>query len=609
MGHGVSVAHAALVDALTRERWEHVNRELIAKLLTELAFEDVIAPVVRELSDGRRACELALGARLVLRYRARRRPLGDWRAEPGTIAATLDGIAVALPDAADIVALGAPAVGADPATAAGLVGEIAMTALGDVLGAARGRPAAELLDLDALELECELRGHPWIVASKGRVGFGAGDLLAYAPEAGRPIRLGWLAADPAIADARSIDGLSHASVVREQVGDDGWALLRERADAVGLDPDGAVYLPVHPWQWEHRVLALYAGAIARGELVALGVPDGRYLPGQSIRTLADVDHPGRRHLKLALSILNTSVYRGLPRERTLAAPALTQWLTGLCAADPFLQESGLVLLGEVASVSVAHSALQSITGVPYQHTELLGAIWREPVAAHLRDGERAITLAALIHCDGAGVSFAELLIARSGLDADGWIRRLHEVTLPPLLHVLYRFGATFSPHAQNCLIVLRDDIPVRLVVKDFVDDATISAELLPELATMPPDVRAALGQGVDPMLIAQWIQCGLLVCVHRYLAEILEQRIGYEEAAFWRAAERAVAAYHERFEDELGLRFALFDVEAPAFVKLCLNRVRILGRGYADDAQRPVASASGAIVNPLAPPAREEAAR
>ncbi|MDP2711677.1 MAG: IucA/IucC family C-terminal-domain containing protein [Solirubrobacteraceae bacterium] len=215
-------------------------------------------------------------------------------------------------------------------------------------------------------------------------------------------------------------------------------------------------------------------------------------------------------------------------------------------------------------------------------------------------------MAALIHRDADGVSFAELLIARSGLDAGAWVKRLHEVTLPPLLHVLYRFGATFSPHAQNCLVVLRDDVPARLVVKDFVDDAMISSEALPELADMPADVRAALGEGLEATLLAQWIQSGLLVCVHRYLAEILDERTGYPERAFWGAAERAVAVYQERFEDELGPRFGLFDFEAPAFVKLCLNRVRILGRGYADDPERPVASASGWIDNPLAP-AREAA--
>ena len=127
-----------------------------------------------------------------------------------------------------------------------------MTALGDVLGAARGRPAAELLDLDPLALEGEMRGHPWIVASKGRLGFGASDLLAYAPEAAQPLALRWLAAAPAIADRRCVDGLAHATVVREQVGEQDWALLRECAAAAGLDPDAATYLPVHPWQWEHR---------------------------------------------------------------------------------------------------------------------------------------------------------------------------------------------------------------------------------------------------------------------------------------------------------------------------------------------------------------------
>ena len=174
------------------------------------------------------------------------------------------------------------------------------------------------------------------------------------------------------------------------------------------------------------------------------------------------------------------------------------------------------------------------------------------------------------------------------------------MTLPPLLHMLYRYGAAFSPHAQNCMLVLRDDAPARLVVKDFVDDMMVSSDPLPELADMPGDVRAALGDGVEAAILVQWIQGGLLVCVHRYLAEILEDRLGYAEASFWAAGERAVARYQARFP-ELEDRFALFDMEAPAFVKLCLNRVRMLERGYNDAASRPVAAAVGWIENPLAP--------
>jgi siderophore synthetase component len=599
-----------LLSALTPQHWTRANRELAAKLLTELAYEDVLVgipldPAVAADDDPPlgtlRDFRIALGPRLAVAYAARRRSLGVWRVDPDSLRWTLDGEPLDELDAADLVALGAPAVGASPETTAGLVQELSSTVLADAYGLAVGRPAAELVALDADALEGEMRGHPWIVANKGRMGFGAGDLLAYAPEAQPTVDLPWLAVRRDRAEVAAIDGLGQEQVVAEQVGEEGLAVLRERARAGGLDPDEAWFLPVHPWQLDRRIVPLHAAEIARRELVVLGPLDRRYRPQISIRTLTDADDRSRRAVKLPLSILNTSVHRGLPRAATLAAPALSQWFAGMIDGDPFLRERGLVLLREVAAVSVAHRPFERIVGVPYQHTEMLGALWRDPLAPRLEPGERAFTLAALLHRDPAGVSFAEVLIGSSGLDVASWVARFHDVVLPPLLHVLYRFGATFSPHAQNCLLIVRDGVPARLVVKDVADDATITADPLPELATMPADVRRALGDGVESAIASQWIQSGLLVCVLRYVAEILDDRMGLPEDAFWAAARRAVAGYQERFEDELGPRFELFDFEAPAFVKLCLNRVRILGRGYADDSERPIAAALGFVPNPLAP--------
>ncbi|WP_320670861.1 IucA/IucC family protein [Patulibacter defluvii] len=596
-----------LLGALTPERWATANRELTAKLLTELAYEELLAPEpVAPLPDDpplghEHGFRLALGERLTVGFRARRRSLGVWRVDPASLDYALDGAPLAELDAVDLVALGAPAIGASAETTAGLVQELSNTVLADVWGAAVARPAAELVDLPADELEGEMRGHPWIVANKGRMGFDGHDLLAYAPESQPRLALPWLAVRAERAQTAALDGLDHESVIAEQVGEEGLAELRQRAAAAGLDPDAARFLPVHPWQLSERVLALHAGDLARRDLAVLGPLDRRYRPQISIRTLTDADDPARRAIKLPLSILNTSVHRGLPRDATLAAPALSAWFGGLVDGDPFLREQGLVVLAEEASISVAHRAFERIAGVPYQHTEMLGALWRAPLEPRLRPGERAMTMAALLHRDPAGTALVEPLIARSGLTVGEWVARLHQVVLPPLLHVLYRFGATFSPHAQNCLLLLRDGVPARLAVKDVVDDATITSDPLPELRTMPAAVRRALGDGVESMIASQWIQSGLLVCVYRYVAEILADRLGYDEAAFWAAAERAVAGYQERFADELGDRFGLFDFEAPAFVKLCLNRVRIVGRGYADDPERPIAAASGFVPNPLAP--------
>ncbi|SEF11716.1 IucA/IucC family protein [Jiangella alba] len=569
------------------EHWERANRELIAKLLTEFGYEEILT-----LSG---AVSVPLpGATLT--GRAVRRELGWWRVLPSSLAVEGGG---PLPDAAAVFTAVLGAAGAEASTVAGAVAELSSTLLTDARQLAAARPAAELVDLEPVLVEAELTGHPWIVANKGRVGFGAGDLAAYPPEARADVRLLWLAASPDVADAAGPD---HHAVVREQVGDAAFEALRAGAQLGGLDPSTCVFVPVHPWQWEHRILPLHAPQLARGELVFLGEGPARYRPQLAIRTMTDLDDPARRYLKLPLSILNTSVYRGLPRERTLAAPALTSWLSSVVDGDAFLPETGLILLGELAGVSVAHPVYAGLPGVPYQYTELLGAIWREPVQPYLRPGEQAVSLAALLHVDPSGGTFAQALVDRSGLPASEWVARLHAAVLPPLLHVLYKYGAMFSPHGQNCMIVHRDGVPTRLVVKDFVDDLAICSESLPEHAGLPPAVRSALADVVlDGKTLRKYLQNGLLICVYRYLAEICADRLDVPEATFWGSARSVLAAYQDRFRGELADRFTLFDLESPTFPKLCLNRLRLFERGYTDDPERPVISAVGTVPNPLSP--------
>ncbi|MFC7471242.1 IucA/IucC family protein [Actinomadura keratinilytica] len=159
--------------------------------------------------------------------------------------------------------------------------------------------------------------------------------------------------------------------------------MRER----GLDPAAYLYLPVHPWQWDDTVVPIFAPAVADGRIVPLAADPDERLPQQSIRTFLNLSHPRRRTVKLPLSILNTLVWRGLPTERTLAAPAVTDWVHRLRDQDPYLRdECRVILLGEVASVTVLHPVYDRLPEVPYQFKELLGAIWREPLTGHLDPG-------------------------------------------------------------------------------------------------------------------------------------------------------------------------------------------------------------------------------
>ncbi|MFD8940440.1 IucA/IucC family protein [Streptomyces californicus] len=496
-------------------------------------------------------------------------------------------------------------LGLDGTTLGHLIRELTRTLSADARLDHTALTADRLAALDYAELEGHQTGHPWLVASMGRLGFSAADADRFTPETRTPLRLPWIAVSTRLARYRGVGRVAtpeelYAGELDADVRDAFADVLR----AGGHDPRDYLYLPVHPWQWDEWIVPLFAPAIADGDIVALHTDGDTRLPQQSIRTFANVARPERHTVKLPLSILNTLVWRGLPTERTLAAPAVTAWVQGLCEADPFLRDTcRVVLLGEVASVAVEHPLYDHLPGVPYQYKELLGAIWREPLPPRLAPGERARTLASLLHTDPAGRAFTAELVERSGLAPEVWLKRLFAALLPPLLHFLYRYGTVFSPHGENAIVVFdENDVPVRLAIKDFVDDVNVSAHPLPEHATMPDEVRDVLLTEA-PSFLTQFIHSGLFVGVFRYLAPLCEEQLGVAEDDFWSLVRAEIVRHHARFP-ELKERFELFDMLTPEIERLCLNRNRLLVDGYRDRDSRPHAAVHGTVPNPLHPSVR-----
>ncbi|MFE4656241.1 IucA/IucC family protein [Streptomyces hydrogenans] len=572
--------------------WTRASARTLAKALGEFAYEEILTPVPADAPD---RYSLALDDGRVLAFTARRGAYGGWRVDPDTI--TRDGHP--LTDPLDLLVGARRLLGLDGATLGHLIRELSTTLAAEARLDHTALTADRLADLSYAALEGHQTGHPWLVLNKGRIGFSAGDAARWAPEARRATRLPWIAVSDRIAAYRGVEGLDtpdqlYAGELDPPVLD----AFRSALTARGLDPDTYLLLPVHPWQWDEVLLPLYAPAIAAGTLVPLPADGDLRLPQQSIRTFLNTSRPDRHTVKLPLSVLNTLVWRGLPTERTLAAPAVTAWVHGLRDADPFLRdECGVILLGEVASVTVEHPLYDRLPEVPYQYKELLGAIWREPL--RLPPGERARTLASLLHTDPEGRAFVAELVERSGLTPAVWLRRLFAALLPPLLHFLYRYGTVFSPHGENAIVVFDEqDVPVRLAIKDFVDDVNISAHPLPEHGTMPDDVRAVL-LTEEPGFLTQFIHSGLFVGVFRYLAPLCEEQLDVPEADFWALVRAEIIRHQERFP-ELKDRFELFDLLTPRIERLCLNRNRLHMDGYRDRSDRPHAAVHGTVPNPLA---------
>jgi siderophore synthetase component len=597
---------ATLLDALDADTLATVERELLAKMLAEFTYEDLLDPTVVEETDCGTRYELTFDDadyrfvaedRLMDSYLVdeesieRREPASDdWETATDPVAFLLDAH---------------EQIGTPEMTVGHLVREYRNTLLADAHTQTRqAEQDRDVAGMHYAELEGEMTGHPWITYNKGRLGWGYDDFLGYAPERKEPVQLSWLAVSKERSTFATVEELSPEDLLREELGDL-YETFASCVESRGRDPEDYYFMPVHEWQWDNTVAQLYSKEIAEKRIIPLGETPDEYLPAQSVRTFLNVDNPEKRNVKLPMRILNTLVWRGLPGERTEAAPLVTEYVKGIRDDDEFLREEcELVLPGEVAGINYDHPEFAQLDGNAYQYDELLGTVWRESIEGLVDEDERPITLSALMHVDDGTPVIGEL-VDRSPLDLEAWLDELFATMLPPLLHYLYRYGTVFSPHGENTILILdEDDVPTRLAVKDFVDDVNVSDQPLPELEQLPEELTDVLRRE-PPEGLCQFIFSGLFVCVYRYVSNVLTEHCDYPEEQFWTQVREAILDYQSQFP-ELEDRFETFDLLRPEFTKLCLNRNRMVNEGYGDDEGRPHAAEHGTVENALHAVAREE---
>ncbi|WP_434632557.1 IucA/IucC family protein [Chromobacterium sp. CV08] len=586
--------HAPLTAQADPALWRLANRRLLAKLLSEFAYEGLIAPV--ETAPGTFALSLD-GVRYD--WRGRLNLWGQPLIAAGTLHREADGQREPAWDAMQAFAELAPSLPAPALTLAQYASEMQQTLLADLqlLRARAGLDAAALLALPDDRLNSLLDGHPKAIPNKGRVGWGIEEHHGYGTESARPFRLHWLAVARGVAPLHLADGLDEAALLAESCDEAERARLLARLADFGADAASHWLLPVHPWQWHQHIAAQYAGLLADGRLIHLGEFGDRYTPQPSLRTLSNHDRPAAAHLKLPLTVLNTSSYRGLPGKYLAIGPALSRWLSAAVAADPALADSRVLVLEEPAGGHVPHPFYAGLAGAPYHLNEMLGAVWRDSPAALLADGERAPMFAMLQQCDDQGRPLAAELIRRSGLAPRDWLTRLFDRCVLPLYHLQCRYGLGFIAHGQNLTLILRDAQPVGVALKDFQGDLFLADLPLPELDGMPAAVRAALPT-MPPHYLIHNLWTALFGSVFRFMAGLLEDAGLFDETAFWRLLAERLRGY-QAAHPELADRYARFDPFTPEMPRLSLNRARFVA-GYGDSAERPVHAMGPALINPLA---------
>ena len=580
---------------VNQKQWRLAGQRLIEMAIAEFLYEEIIQ--VTDLKNNR--YQLTLDDQTYT-FKAQNYLLGHWQIEEGSVREL--SVAEDLPawNLHTFIRAFSNQTEVKPFTKAYLIKEMNNTWLAEAhLFDERRLSSEAALTASHYEIEGMLRGHPWLIMSKGRMGFGYDDYLSAAPELSPTVKVLWLAVHRDLVEFRSTEEWQAGTLYQYELDAEELDSFEQQLHERGCSCRDYFLIPVHAWQWHQWLVPTYANEIVDRRIIELGVGQDDYVPMQSIRTLCNISQPERHYVKLPVSIFNTAVYRGLPSKRNLAAPAVTAWLKQIQSQDSDLKQSGVAFLGEVATLTIHQPCFDQIEGAPYQFKELFGCLWRESVDPVIGTGEQALSQAALLHRDINGQSILAVLIQASGLSPLQWLKRFAEVSVTPLLICLYKYGLAFSPHGENTMLIHANGVPQKMVLKDFIDDINLVDEDFPELASLPIEGQILLRHPAHEL--SHFIFTGLFMVHYRYICNVfLQDYPEHSEVEFWQTISLVIDTFHQA-HPELAERIEKFAMFRAEFEKICLNRVRLFTTSYNDEAERPVPVFLDPIANPVSP--------
>ncbi|CDL83402.1 IucA/IucC family protein [Xenorhabdus szentirmaii] len=566
--------------------WEYVNRRMIAKILAELEYERSL-----NATSAGDHWHIKLG-NVGYTFSAKRGIWGWLFIEPNSLKTDNHE-----PLDADYSLLQlAKVLEMNDAQIAEHMEDLYATLRGDLqlLSMRRNMSAQDLIDLNPDQLQCLLSAHPKFIFNKGRRGWGLEALHRYAPEYQGQFRLHWIAAKRDIFVWSMDSSCSLNTLLDSAMDQSERQRFNKRWEELALNDDW-LPVPIHPWQWQQKIALHFLPQLASEELVELGEFGDEYLAQQSLRTLTNVSRKTSFDIKLPLTIYNTSCYRGIPGKYISAGPAASHWLQQQFAQDPVLLSSGAQILGEPAAGYMAHPTYAMLAEAPYRYQEMLGVIWRESPSPYLQNGEQAILMATLMESDQQGIPLIAAYVERSGLCMENWLERMFQTVIIPFYHLMCRYGVSLIAHGQNITLVMKENVPHRILLKDFQGDMRLVDQDFPEAASLPQIVKDVTVRLSADYLIHD-LQTGNFVTVLRFISPLLE-KYGVDELQFYQILTKILQQYQAQ-NPEMNNRFELFDLFKPQIIRVVLNPVKLTYSEH-DGGNRMLPKYRQDLTNPL----------
>ncbi|QNU37237.1 hypothetical protein IC801_15865 [Geobacillus sp. 44B] len=155
-----------------------------------------------------------------------------------------------------------------------------------------------------------------------------------------------------------------------------------------------------------------------------------------------------------------------------------------------------------------------------------------------------------------------------------WVKQMLNVSVTPLIHLLYAHGIAMESHAQNMILIHKNGMPTRLALKDFHDGIRFSREGLNDPTLCPllrptPDIHARVNRNSfietdDLLLVRDFVHDAFFFINLSEICLFLEEHYDLPEASFWKMVAEVILQYQQRFS-HLAERFQLFPLLLKPF--------------------------------------------
>ena len=545
--------------------WEIANHKLAAKIISEFAYEQAF--VLQPSNDG---YILQLNDTTKYTFQGSRNIWGQVMIKPRSITRYSSVESQASISAALLMRDLQPLLNMSDNAFAEHLEDLNATLLSDckLMQKKESMTARDLAFLSCEQQQTYFDGHPKFAFNKGRRGWGSDDLKKYAPESAQTFQLIWVAVHHSILKQATTPNLQWQDLLAQSVYECELTKMSQILASFNVERDDYTIVPVHPWQWKQKLSMLFIRELAEKHIIYLGEFGDQFLAQLSLRTLSNITRPNSYDIKLPLTIMNTSCYRGIPGRYILAGPTASDWIDSVFKSDEFLISQGAQVLQEPAAAFAIQADYEHLEDAPYRYHELLGVIWRESATSKLKPGEDAILMAALMESDHHGNSLIAEYIKYSGLSIQAWLTKLFDAVVIPYYHLLCKYGVSLIAHGQNVTLVMENSCPKRILLKDFQGDMRLVESDYPEQSSLAESVKQVTVRLPENLIIHD-LQTGHFVTTLRFISPLVAQ-LGFSEVEFYALLGERIKAYMHANPDYQH-RFKQFDLFKPKILRIGLN--------------------------------------